>query len=113
MTVYYSDGEHKTTAEGAIGMSNKAILVITKGYIDDLMNANSKVAIEVRLMKEYKTPAILLFFDSLSEQEKKAVKELLAGLQVVKEFNDVPRNSFDKWLKEVFSPWIRSEENVE
>lgn len=102
----YTDRENRTNAEGAIGMSNVAIQLVTKSYLKDIIDANSKVGIEVRKLKDYKTPSILIFFDDVTEQEKQDAELLLAGVNVVKRLYDAPHNGdgFDAWLKANLDP---------
>lgn len=100
----YTDGETRTNAEGAVGMSNLAILLVTKNYIEDLLDANSKVAKEIRLLKQYQTPAILIFF---KDGAKLDAERLLTGLNVVEILYDAPYDEgFGKWLKANLDPVI-------
>lgn len=103
----YTDGETKTNAEGAVGMSNMAILLVTRSYLKDTLDPSSKVANELRLLKQYQTPSILIFFADVTKSQKKDAKRLLAGLRVVKELHNAPRGEdFDKWLKANLDPVI-------
>lgn len=104
----YSDGEHKTTVTGAVGSSNAAILVITKSYVKDLFIADSKVSVEVQTLKLFRTPCVLLWFDNVTTVEKMDCKELMAGLVVAKEFDNVPSEGFDEWMRTEFDVWLRA-----
>lgn len=99
----YTDGKVKTTITGAVGMSHYAMLLITKSYVRDFKGGDRILTNEVAVLKKYKTPTALLFFDDVDVED---MKKLLVGLNVVKEFEKVPYETFSHWLRETFNPWL-------
>lgn len=84
-------------------MSHYAMLLITKNYAKDFKNGDRILTNEVAVLKKYKTPTAVLFFDDVDVED---VKKLLVGLNVIKEFQKVPYESFNEWLVTTFNPWL-------
>jgi hypothetical protein len=86
----YTNGTTRTTLTGAVGMSGSALLLVTHAYAEAITNKETREAKELQMIRQYKLPLVLLYFDNLTETDVKTADLVFMNMRVIKKWSNVP-----------------------
>lgn len=101
MTWIYESGDgRKGTLTEAMGTSSAFIGLITRNYVEDMRNKDIRIMKELQACKDFNVPAILLFFDNLTAEDRKFAEEIFKNYHIIRTY-DVPYQieKLDAWLR--------------
>ena len=97
--LYSTDGKTVASLTAALGLSKAYVGLVTRNFVKDAVQKDTEVAKQVKIAREMSLPAVLLFFDNLTVEDRETAKKLFEGMYVVKTF-EAPHEpyAFKTWL---------------